>query len=171
MTGLPGGWPVVTLPPCRGSTSVSAPERRLPWTRPGTNSRTREAAAPKRPRSTAWETLHLDDLTKILALSGGLIYGVIFMAYRAYYDALNLSPEDVGVDPTYILVRSPGFILLTILAVLFTFLFLFLPYLSDRAGAKFGIIGRIAASLTAAALFMGCVATYTIQIVGPTDNP
>jgi hypothetical protein len=52
----------------------------------------------------------------VFAFSGAILYGVIFMAYWAYYDALNLSPEDVGVDTAYILVRSPGFLFLSIAA-------------------------------------------------------
>jgi hypothetical protein len=102
---------------------VSASERGLPWTRPGSHLRKRgdqppagSTSAVSAPRTTIWTTLHLDDVTKILALSGGLLYGVLFMAYRAYYDAVNLSPEDVGVDTVYVIVRSPGFIIVTIAA-------------------------------------------------------
>jgi hypothetical protein len=88
-------------------------------------------------RTSIWEELHLDDVTKILILSGGLLYGIQFMAYRTYYDALNLSPEDVGVDTAYILVRSPGFVFLTLSFILYAGMSTALGTLGLKYGLKY----------------------------------
>jgi hypothetical protein len=56
----------------------------------------------------------IDDLAKLLPLIGALLYGILFLAYRSYYTAVGVTPEDVGVTNSFVLVRSPGFILLTL---------------------------------------------------------
>lgn len=47
---------------------------------------------------------------KALAVAGTLIYGALFIAYRAFYSALGIHPEDVGISHAFILSRSVGFI-------------------------------------------------------------
>jgi hypothetical protein len=61
------------------------------------------------------------DVTRLLAVASAALYGILFLAYRGYYSALDIPPEDVGVNNSFILVRSPGFIVITVVvaAILF----------------------------------------------------
>jgi hypothetical protein len=52
------------------------------------------------------------DVVKYSAIAGAIIYAGLFLGYRKYYSQLGIRPEDVGVDNTYILARSIGFIVL-----------------------------------------------------------
>jgi hypothetical protein len=54
------------------------------------------------------------DITKFLAVSSVALYGILFLAYRRYYEAVDVTPEDAGVTNTFVLVRSPGFIVVTV---------------------------------------------------------
>jgi hypothetical protein len=55
-----------------------------------------------------------EDLAKAAGAAGVALYAILFFAYREYYDALGISPEDVGVTNSFVLVRSAGFILISI---------------------------------------------------------
>jgi hypothetical protein len=150
---------------------MSTPERRLPWTRPGSHVPTpgnsapavRSASAPA-PPATLWSRLHLDDFTKIIALAGGLLYAVLFMAYRAYYDVLNLSPEDVGVDTTYVLVRSPGFVLMTLVALLTSLLYRLTQH--DPRKRSVGFWGGFTLGLIRGVLLGIVLIVYFAQFLG-----
>jgi hypothetical protein len=52
------------------------------------------------------------DVLKFSGIAGGVMYAALFLGYRKYYDILGVRPEDVGVNNTFILVRSIGFVLL-----------------------------------------------------------
>jgi hypothetical protein len=54
----------------------------------------------------------IGDVLKFSGIAGGVIYAGLFLSYRKYYSILGVRPEDVGVNNTFILVRSIGFILL-----------------------------------------------------------
>lgn len=56
--------------------------------------------------------LPFGDLVALTATIGAAIYAALFTGYRRYYGSLGIRPEDVGVDSTFILVRSVGFIVL-----------------------------------------------------------
>jgi hypothetical protein len=58
-----------------------------------------------------------DVFLKIASFCGVVIYGVLFIGYRTYFNKLGITPEDVGVGSTFVLVRSIGFIALAIGAV------------------------------------------------------
>src|SRR5271166_784413 len=64
------------------------------------------------------------DVLKYSGLAGGIMYAALFLGYRTYYNNLGIRPEDVGVNNTFILVRSIGFVLLavisTVLAIFLT---------------------------------------------------
>ncbi|MGD1237503.1 hypothetical protein [Mycobacterium seoulense] len=55
----------------------------------------------------------LENLTKLTALAAGAVFGALFNGYRTFYHKLGISPEQVGVTHTFILVRSVGFIVIT----------------------------------------------------------
>ncbi|MDT5273574.1 MAG: hypothetical protein QOE48_745 [Mycobacterium sp.] len=59
----------------------------------------------------------LDVFLKVASFCGVVIYGVLFIGYRTYFHELGITPEDVGVGSTFVLVRSIGFIALAIGAV------------------------------------------------------
>jgi len=63
----------------------------------------------------------IDNLLKLTALGGAIIYGALFNGYRTYYYYLGIKPEDVGISNAFILVRSIGFIFLVavIAAIIF----------------------------------------------------
>jgi hypothetical protein len=54
----------------------------------------------------------ITDSLKILAVAGTFVYGALFIGYRAYYSAIGIRAEDVGVNHAFILSRSIGFIFL-----------------------------------------------------------
>ena len=54
----------------------------------------------------------LGDSLKLLAVAGTFVYGALFMSYRAYYSAIGIRAEDVGVNHAFILSRSIAFIFL-----------------------------------------------------------
>ena len=66
----------------------------------------------------------LADALKYSAIVSAIIYAGLFLGYRKYYDRLGIRPEDVGINSTFILARSIGFIVLAVigtgLAVLLT---------------------------------------------------
>jgi hypothetical protein len=67
----------------------------------------------------SWPSVQIDDALKVVGLAGALLYGLLFVAYRRYYEALGVVPEDVGVTNSFILPRAVGFILLvSVLALL-----------------------------------------------------
>lgn len=55
-----------------------------------------------------------DDLAKLGAVASAILYGILFLAYRTYYSAVDIDPEDVGVSSGFVLVRSIGFVLITL---------------------------------------------------------
>jgi hypothetical protein len=55
----------------------------------------------------------IGDVLKWTAVAGAVIYAALFTGYRTYYNLLGIRPEDVGVNNTFILVRSIGFVLLS----------------------------------------------------------
>lgn len=60
---------------------------------------------------------------KLLGIAGTFVYGALFMGYRAYYSALGIRPEDVGVSHSFILSRSIVFIFIAgVVAVTVVFL-------------------------------------------------
>jgi hypothetical protein len=59
----------------------------------------------------------LDFFIKTAPLCAAVIYGVLFIGYRTYYNELGINPEDVGVGSTFVLVRSIGYIALAVAAV------------------------------------------------------
>jgi hypothetical protein len=61
--------------------------------------------------------LDVNVFLKIASFCGVVIYGVLFIGYRTYFHELGITPEDVGVGSTFVLVRSIGFIALAIGAV------------------------------------------------------
>ncbi len=63
----------------------------------------------------SWRGWSTEELVGLLALSSALLYGALFLGYHSYYSKLGLAPEDVGVNNTYILVRSPGFVVLALM--------------------------------------------------------
>lgn len=82
-----------------------------------------EKQAPRWP----FDTLNISsvgDVLKYSAIVGAITYSCLFLGYRKYYIILGIRPEDVGVNHTFILVRSVGFIVLavicTLLAILLT---------------------------------------------------
>jgi hypothetical protein len=82
-----------------------------------------EKKAPRWP----FDTLNISsvgDALKYSAIAGAIIYSCLFLGYRKYYTLLGIRPEDVGVNHTFILARSVGFIVLavicTLLAILLT---------------------------------------------------
>jgi hypothetical protein len=103
------------------------------------------------------------------------------MAYRAYYDALNLSPEDVGVDTAYVLVRSPGFVLMTIGAAFLAYWGIgsFESYLAKpekllEPGSRFAFprfVVWFLISLGAWVFSIFCLLTfYVVQFYGDMEN-
>jgi hypothetical protein len=60
----------------------------------------------------------LENFVKITAFSAAAIYGALFIGYRRYFAELHISPEDVGIGSAFVLVRSIGFIVLGVGAVL-----------------------------------------------------
>lgn len=68
----------------------------------------------------------VDDLAKLVAVASAVLYGILFLAYRSYYAAMEINPEDVGVTNSFVLARVLGFILITLLvgAVVVGYLFL-----------------------------------------------
>ena len=55
---------------------------------------------------------------KTASFCAAVIYVVLFIGYRKYYNELGITPEDIGVGSAFVLVRSIGFIALVIGAVL-----------------------------------------------------
>jgi hypothetical protein len=55
-----------------------------------------------------------ENFVKIASVCAAIIYAVLFIGYRTYYHELGITPEDVGVGSTFVLVRSVGFIALMI---------------------------------------------------------
>lgn len=55
------------------------------------------------------------DALKYSAIAGAVIYAGLFLGYRKYYSLLEVRPEDVGVNNTFILVRSIGFIVFAVI--------------------------------------------------------
>jgi hypothetical protein len=49
---------------------------------------------------------HLGDLRTLLAFVGVLIYGAFRLCYDAFYGELGVTPEEVGISPTAILLRA-----------------------------------------------------------------
>ncbi len=89
----------------------------------------------------------IEFLLKFAAVPGAILYAVLFIAYRRYYSALGISPEDAGVGNTYILSRSLG---LASLIMLFVALAAVAVYLEDLhvnkrypAEQASGVRGRI----------------------------
>lgn len=82
-----------------------------------------EKQAPRWPLSTL-NISSVGDVLKYSALAGAIIYSCLFLGYRKYYSLLGIRPEDVGVNHTFILVRSIGFVVVavicTLLAILLT---------------------------------------------------
>jgi hypothetical protein len=68
-------------------------------------------AAQEAPVST-WKKPSIADALKFTGVASGVIYAGLFLSYRKYYSFLGVRPEDVGVNNTFILVRSIGFIFL-----------------------------------------------------------
>ncbi len=69
------------------------------------------ATEPEQPRrnggnGTPWK---YETLLKAFGAGSAILYGSLFLAYRAYYNAIGLSPEELGVNNTYVLVRAVGF--------------------------------------------------------------
>jgi hypothetical protein len=60
----------------------------------------------------------VENFVKLTAFSAAAIYGALFIGYRRYFAELGISPEDVGISSTFVLVRSIGFIVLGVGAVL-----------------------------------------------------
>jgi hypothetical protein len=60
----------------------------------------------------------IETIVKVASICAAVIYGVLFIGYRTYYNELGITPEDVGVGSAFVLVRSIGFIALVIGAVL-----------------------------------------------------
>lgn len=80
-----------------------------------------------RPLAPWWQQLPSpDDLAKLVAVASAVLYGILFLAYRTYYAAVDIGPEDVGVTNSFVLARVFGFILVTLAmgAVVVGFLFL-----------------------------------------------
>jgi hypothetical protein len=57
-------------------------------------------------------------LEKGVAVGAATLYGALFLAYRTYYAAISADPEDMGVTSTYVLVRSPIYILTLLIIAL-----------------------------------------------------
>jgi hypothetical protein len=54
----------------------------------------------------------IDDLAKLVAVASAVLYGILFLAYRSYYAAVDINPEDVGITNSFVLARVFGFILI-----------------------------------------------------------
>jgi hypothetical protein len=98
---------------------------------------TEDSSSVESPQSWA-PNVSIDDIAKIVAFVSVLLYGILFIGYRTYYEFLNISPEDVGVTSTFVLVRSPGFIALFLTTNWALTMFLIIPIWSyarsdDRA--------------------------------------
>ena len=78
----------------------------------------------KQPPPSTSKIPSIGDVLKLTAVASGVIYAGLFLGYRKYYNLLGVRPEEVGINNTFILVRSIGFILLaavgTGLAILLT---------------------------------------------------
>ena len=59
-------------------------------------------------------TLSIDEAAKLLAGFGLVLYGILFLAYRAYYSSLSIDPEDIGITSSFLLVRSVSLALLVL---------------------------------------------------------
>ncbi|OBF08301.1 hypothetical protein A5730_11455 [Mycobacterium sp. ACS4054] len=73
---------------------------------------------PPEPAGTRMPSLSLDNILKLTALAGAVVYGALFTGYRAFYRAVGLNPEEVGINNTFILVRSVGFSIITALVAI-----------------------------------------------------
>lgn len=77
--------------------------------------RVEQSAKPRSPLT----LLSFQDLAKASTVLGAGAYGILFLAYQAFYGQIGIRPEDVGVTYSYVLARSIGFV--AVVAVLFVF--------------------------------------------------
>lgn len=78
------------------------------------------------PRPPWWKRLSVDDLAKLVAVASAVLYGILFLAYRSYYAAVEIDPEDVGVTNSFVLARVFGFILITLVVGAIVVFYLFI---------------------------------------------
>ena len=45
----------------------------------------------------------MDSVVKAFAIGGSVIYAALFLAYRTYYSALHVNPEELGINNLYVL--------------------------------------------------------------------
>lgn len=104
---------------------------------------------------------------KATAVIGAGLYGVLFLAYRAYYDRLEISPEDVGVTYSYVLVRSIGFILVTILifSVILSFFYLASELFSSERPSRQDFLRMAGCGV------LGAFAGYYFFVLFPFSTP
>lgn len=73
------------------------------------------------PGQSGFRVPNLENMLKLAALAGAVVYGALFTGYRAFYESLGIDPEDVGVGNTFILVRSIAFVIFTTVVALIWF--------------------------------------------------
>lgn len=72
----------------------------------------------------------VDTLAKLVAVASAVLYGILFLAYRSYYVAVEINPEDVGVTNSFVLARVFGFILITLAVGVIVVIYLFITSVS-----------------------------------------
>ena len=115
-----------------------------------------EGTGDRQPFEVAVETV-----LKALAIAGALVYGALFLGYRNYYSALGLSPEDVGVSNTYVLVRSVGFIALMALPAVALMLVARINSGYESGPVTRGDVARWAAMMALGLAIAGYLAIFT----------
>lgn len=107
-------------------------------------------------KSKLWrDRLPIDWLTKVFALAGGVLYGVLFVAYRLYYEALDLRPESGGIDSAFLAPRAVGMGLLcfAISGCLALFLYPYVLYGSSERRRSSKLLSSVFGLVAVALLF------------------
>lgn len=87
--------------------------------------------------STADSRSPFDFLTRLaqsLTVLGALLYGFLAIAYAAFYNALGINPEDVGLNYVTTLTRSAGLVTILLLALFI----IALAFIARRASINVG---------------------------------
>lgn len=108
------------------------------------------------------------DLARYAGVAGVAIYGVLFLGYRTYYDRLAVNPEDLGVNNSYILVRSLGFVVLFLIAAA---LFAALLYIPTKLSRGSRLLGLDYWKLAALALTNGGLVYYFYRLIAGPGTP